>query len=101
MSSLESEFERRMRESIRQCVSLGYTPSRFTEMLNTLGALRTAKQLVVSGEIQEGLRRLVSMNRPDLAMESIMLEPEFESLFRAPELSAARWRLDQAFEEAS
>jgi hypothetical protein len=95
MDPAEGEFEQRLRDSIRESISLGYNPTRFTEMLNTWGAVGTAKRLVASGEIQDGIRRIVEMGHPELSMESIMLEPQFVSLFTEGELPAARWRLDQ------
>ena len=60
-----------------------------------IGGKLTAKRLVASGEIQDGIRRIIEMGHPELSMESIMLEPQFASLFTAGELAAARGRLDQ------
>jgi hypothetical protein len=95
MNPLEIEFEQRLRDSIRESISLGYDPTRFTEMLNAYGGVPTAKRLVASGEIQDGIRRIVEIGHPELSMGSIMLEPQFASLFTQGELAAARWRLDQ------
>src|SRR4051794_3219053 len=95
MNPLEVEFEQRLRESIRRSISLGYNPTRFTDMVNSYGGVGTARRLVVSGEIQDGIRRIVKMGHPELSMESIMLEPRFAPLFTEGELAAARWRLDQ------
>ena len=55
-----------------------------------------ARQLTSSGKIQRGLKRTVAEKRAQLAIESIMLEPEFSDLFSKDELDAARWRLQQA-----
>ena len=93
--SLEGEFEQRPRDSIRESITLGYDPTRFTDMLNTWGGVGVAKRLVASGEIQDGIKKIVAMGHPELSMESIMLEPRFATLFTAGELEAARWRLDQ------
>jgi hypothetical protein len=95
MVPLEAEFEQRLRDSIRESISLWYNPTRFTDMLNTWGGIGTARRLVASGEIQEGIRRIVQMGHPELSMESIMLEPQFSSLFTGGELEAAGWRLNQ------
>jgi len=46
--------------------------------------------------MQTGFKELIARGRPELTMESIMLQPEFASLFKAAELAAARWRLEQA-----
>jgi len=95
MEPLEIAFEERLRDSIRQSIRLGYNPIRITEMLNRYGGKGTAERLVRSGEIQDGIRRIVAMGYPKLSVESIMLEPEFKPLFTEADLAAARWRLDQ------
>ncbi len=95
MEPLEIAFEERLRDSIRQSIRLGYNPIRITEMLNRYGGKGTAERLVRSGEIQDGIRRIVAMGYPKLSVESIMLEPEFKPLFAEADLAAARWRLDQ------
>lgn len=74
---------------------VGYRPSDFIEMLDKTESVTLAKKLVATGEIQSGLKRVKSLGRPDLAMESIMLEDEFSGLFTDDERAAARWRLQQ------
>ena len=64
-------------------------------MVAASGAKAVAKQLVKSGDLQDGLKRLQKLGRLDLAMESIMLEAKFRPLFNAGELEAAKWRLEQ------
>jgi len=94
--SLEEQFDAELRASIDVCHELGYHPTRFTQMLDSLGARATAAKLVVNGDMQTGFKELVGRGRPELTMESIMLQPKFASLFTASELAAARWRLEQA-----
>lgn len=79
--TLEDDFEQRLRESIRDSIALGYNPTRFTDMVNTWGGVGVARRLVASGEIQDGIKKIVAMGHPELSMESIMLEPKFASLF--------------------
>ena len=93
--SLETDFEQRLRDSIRESIALGYNPIRFTDMLETYGGVSVAKRLVTSGELQDGIKKIVAMGHPELSMESIMLESQFATLFTQGELAAARWRLDQ------
>jgi hypothetical protein len=95
VNSLAMEFEQRLRGSIQASIELGYHPTRFAEMLNTFDGVTMAKRLVRSDEIQDGLRRIVELGHPELAMESIMLEPQFATLFTPDDLAAARWRLNQ------
>ncbi len=94
--SLEEQFGAKLRASISVCHELGYRPTRFTNMLDSIGARATAARLVVNGDMQTGFKELVDRGRPELTMESIMLQPEFASLFKPAELEAARWRLKQA-----
>jgi hypothetical protein len=94
-NQLESEFSSRLRDSIRQSHDLGYHPTRFEQMLDEQGALGLARKLIKSGEIQDGFKAVIKLGRRDLTMESIMLEPKFQSLFSAGELEAATWRLSQ------
>lgn len=99
MDPLESEFESRLRDSIRESIKLGYNPTRIAEMINVHGSKNTARLLVKSGEIQDGLRRIVEMGHRELSVESIMLEARFAPpFFTEDELTAARWRLDHAKE---
>lgn len=93
--SLDLEFETRLRESVNDSIALGYNPAQFAEMLERYGGVDVAKRLVASGELQDGLKRIVALGHIELAMESIMLEPRFAPLFSEGELAAARWRLAQ------
>jgi hypothetical protein len=93
--STAAKFNRRLHDSIVQCISLGYRPSDFIEMLDKTEGVTLAKKLVATGAIQSGLKRVKALGRPELAMESIMLEDEFSGLFTDDERAAARWRLQQ------
>ena len=95
MDEFAEQFEQRLLDSIRDSIELGYNPTRFRDMLNTWGGVGVAQRLVASGEIQDGIKKLVAMGHPELSMESIMLEPQFTVLFTAGELEAAQWRLNQ------
>lgn len=93
--TLMEEFSRRIYDVIAESIELGYHPHRFEEMLRANGAVRTAKKLVASGELQDGFKTLHKKGRLDLTMEHIMLDEAFRPLFTEAELEAARWRLDQ------
>jgi hypothetical protein len=96
MNPLEAEFEQRLYDAIRESISLGYSPARIETMLKNYGGVKLAKRLVVSGEIQSGIKTIKAMGHPELSIESIMLEPKFSSLFSEGERAAAQWRLDNA-----
>ncbi len=95
MTELEQAFEARVTAAVAECHRLGYHPSDFEGMLRNAPAVRVAEKLVASGGLQSGLHRLAAMERLDLAIESIMLESTFASLFSPPLREAAQWRLDQ------
>lgn len=95
LEQLATEFEARLRDANRQCIPLGYDPHRFTKMLDDSDGRTLAKKLVISGELQDGLKRLAKLDRLDLSMEWIMLEQKFAPLFTEDELKAARWHLGQ------
>jgi hypothetical protein len=64
-------------------------------MLDTLGGVNLAKKLVLSGDLQDGLKTLAKLGRLDLSMEAMMQEDKFKLLFTKSELEAATWRLAQ------
>jgi hypothetical protein len=87
------EFEPQLRDAIAKSIALRYHPRLFEEMLDTSDGRTVAKHFVRSRTLHYGLRRLAKLNRLDLSLESIMLDPKFESLFDQNDLDAARWRL--------
>jgi hypothetical protein len=68
--STAAKFNRRLHDSIVQCISLGYRPSDFIEMLDKTEGVSLAKKLVATGKIQSGLKRVKALGRPDLAKRS-------------------------------
>ena len=95
--STNAQFTQRLRDACQESIGLGYTPTRMIGMLNsTNDGVAIAKRLVVSGDLQEGLKNTIAIGREDLAVESIMQERVFAPLFTKPELAAAKWRLDAA-----
>lgn len=92
---LEAQFSQRLWGAIEESCRIGYNPVRFRQMLHDQGAMRTARALIASGEIQDGMREMARLNRRDLILESIMCEPQFGPLFTRDEIAAAEWRLRQ------
>ena len=91
--ALESELAARIQETLAESRELHYYPNRFEQMLAELGAVKLAKKLVVSGELQDGLKKIAKLGRKDLSIEAVILEPRFASLFTKDEKQAAEWRL--------
>ncbi len=61
-----------------------------------MGAVPYAKQLVASGEMSTGLRRLAQLKALDLSIEHLVARvKKFAPLFTKDERAAAEWRLTQ------
>lgn len=73
--------------------SIGYNASRVIQMVNEVGGLSAAKQLINSDQPSEGFTRLWELGRLDVAVEARALKPGFRPLFTAPELKKCRDRL--------
>jgi hypothetical protein len=65
-------------------------------MITSHGAAEAARRLVISGDIQSGFQRLVSLGRPDLTIEWAVADPYWRPLFGPQYREAAEWRLNQA-----
>lgn len=92
--SLEAEFEATMRSALEEAAARGYHATLFLEKMNQIGAVRYAKELIVSGDLQSGLKRLAEMRRTDLSIEHLVANcPRFHCLFTDEEIKAARWRI--------
>ena len=79
----------------REC---DYTASRFASMLSEHGGTETAHLLLQptpGPEYATGLTELVLRGRPDLTVEKLVQNQEFESLFSSGELKTARERLQK------
>jgi hypothetical protein len=72
---------------------VGYTATRFAQMLGEHGGLRTAKMLLHSPTVSDGFTALWEARRLDLTVEFQVLRPEFGPLFDDNELETARRRL--------
>jgi hypothetical protein len=92
--TIRDKFDTATHAAIDECSKLGYIPTYFISMISEAHPVEVAKKLVKSGAKQEGFLKLVGMNRADLTVESLMLQPEFCCLFSKQELEAAKWRLD-------
>jgi hypothetical protein len=92
--TLRDEFLADIESAINECIHLGYTPTRFIEMIRSEHPVEVAKRLVTSGNFQVGFIALNNTGRPELTLESIVLQPKYGSLFTRDERDAAQWRLN-------
>jgi hypothetical protein len=93
---LEASFHRAMvaiYETAKR--ELGYTATRFLQMISQQGGLATARQLLQDDRPQEGFTTLWMHHRLDLTVEAHVLQPQFSSLFTEAERQEARRRLEQ------
>ena len=72
---------------------IGYNATRFLMMVKELGGLNAAHHLLAGQRIHDGFAELLLAGRPDLTVEALVLEPEFQHLFPETELRVARERL--------
>ena len=94
MQDIEKKFHQAMLtvyESAKR--ETGYNASRFLQMLSEQGGVATARQLLHSAHVSDGFTALWERRRLDLAVEAVVLQPEYEGLFSDDEREIARERL--------
>lgn len=96
MDELRAEFARVVEAAIQECHRIKYTPTIWERMNRQYGPVDASVRLVTSGDFQAGFRRLLAENRPELTVESLMLQPKFSVLFDSRILELAQWRLNSA-----
>lgn len=96
MEALRAEFARAIEEAIQECYLIDYTPTIWERMNRRYGPVEAAIKLVTSGDFQTGLTLLLGKDRPELTVESHLLQPRFAELFSIQLRELAQWRLDNA-----
>lgn len=94
MNDVERQFHTAMvgvYESARK--ETGYNATRFLQMISEQGGVATARQLLHSAQVSDGFTALWERRRLDLAVEAVILRPEFDPLFTDDERDIARARL--------
>lgn len=94
--TLEEEFNLACEQAVRECRHLGYSPTVWVSMMERHGAVDAAKRLLVSGDLQPGLLRLLRLSRADLTIEQAVLDERWLDLFSDQDRELAQWRLEQA-----
>lgn len=93
--SVEREFDAAMiniyKRALKEC---GYRATRFLQMVTEQGGLKAARALLARADTSEGFAALWELGRPDLTMESLVLQPKYRGLFTAEELATAQLRLE-------
>ena len=93
--TIRENFKAEVISATERCYDIGYSPNIFKQMISSQHPVEVGKKLVLSGELQYGIRELAKLSHLELTIESIMLQPRFQSLFSKEELEAAQWRLSE------
>lgn len=98
MSDLEARFETEMIEKVYRTAGkeTGYWASYFLRAVRRHGGVGAARRLLAQKGVSRGLAKLRAKDRLDLAMETLVLAPEYRSLFSDEERAVAARRLDDA-----
>lgn len=96
--SRERQFEEALRQAYQRAGhEAGYWGNYFNRSLKQIGGLATARKMLAPraprATLHQGFQAIVDAGRIDLSMESVVLRPEFASLFTRAELAEARRRL--------
>ena len=90
-STLAGRFQLRCRELILETIEAGFTPGGWIGLINTMGAVDAAKDLLSRGQVLPVTRWLVEHGRPELTMEHELTETRWAELF-TDEDRAEAWR---------
>ena len=90
----EKAFAKAMLDPYRDALKLGYKASYFLRMLHDLGAVNAAKQLIHNPSFSSGFTQLYELQRLDLSVEAIVLQPQWLELFDDADRKAARKKLE-------
>lgn len=96
MGLLENKFNEDMKNIYFAAKrELGYTATRFMQLVSQKGGVQAAKQLIAKEGGTYGFEVLWENKRLDLSVEALVLRPEYESLFSDEERKLCKDRLEQ------
>lgn len=96
MSKSAADFQEELFRLAKEIHDLtGYNPTDLKQMVNQSGGVQAAKVLLGKPNVSEGFTKLWEMGRLHLALEFVVLQPEWRHLFTADELKRAKKRLDE------
>ena len=98
MTDLAARFEQDMVEKVYRTAGreTGYWAGYFLRAVKRYGGVGAARRALERGGISKGLAKLASLDRLDLAMETLVLDPAYGPLFTDEERAVATERLAQA-----
>ena len=96
MGMIENKFNEDMKNIYFTAKrDIGYTATRFMQLISQKGCLLAAKQLIVKEGGTYGFEVLWENKRLDLSVEALVLKPEYEALFSDEERMLCRDRLEK------
>lgn len=92
------KFNDDLLQKINESEAIGGKPSKLELKIRNRenNSVRVAIESVTSGNIHEGLVRLVKMGRTDLSLEQLVIDYADSKLFTKDIVECAKWRLAQA-----
>ncbi|WP_051289863.1 HNH endonuclease [Paenibacillus massiliensis] len=93
--TLEQKLFEDMKSIYSEAKKIGYTPTRFMEMLANEGGLKVAKNLINSKQPSDGFNKLWELKRLDLTVEALILKSDYRKLFTENELDIVKDRLNR------
>lgn len=96
MGTIENKFNEDMKNIYFTAKrDIGYTATRFMQLVSQKGGLQAAKQLIAKEGGTYGFEVLWENKRLDLSVEALVLKPEYEALFSDEERFICKDRLEQ------
>lgn len=93
--NLENKLMSDFKFSIEIAKRKGFSSTAFIKMLEKHGAVKTAKSLLNTKELNKGFSRILNKKLTQHSMEAIVLRPEYKELFTEKELEVCRRRLGE------
>ncbi|MCL6579976.1 MAG: hypothetical protein K6T73_11480, partial [Candidatus Bathyarchaeota archaeon] len=93
---IEKELEQEFLKASFLCKNrYKYNPTRFLQMLERGGPIKTAVGLVMAPTYHEGFTKLWQLGRLDLTVEAIILQEPYNQLLSQEILNTARSKLEK------
>lgn len=88
MESLEQQFEQDLiRTAEQHQLVCGWNPTRFLQQVHQYGGLSVVKRMLSQGKHSESLERLAEHGRLELALETLVVQQKYASLFTDEEVN--------------
>ncbi|HXJ82511.1 MAG TPA: hypothetical protein VMS64_27970 [Candidatus Methylomirabilis sp.] len=103
MNDLGQRFQHDMIETVYRTAGkeTGYWAAYFLRAVKRHGGVAAAKRMLGTKGLSKGLATLAAKGRLDLAMETLVLKPEYRTLFTDGERTIAAQRLAEVRSPAS